>query len=100
MAPEHLLQRIGYLADRGLGAGCRNGAFEQVAGPCLRASRQRVKGALHRGLVALGLEPGKLLELLTAHGAVVDLEDADVGVFSGPILVDADNGLAAGVDAS
>ena len=95
MAAIDLLQRVGDLADGRLGPGGTNGAFEKVAFACLGAFGERVKSRLHLCLVSLGFEPLELVELLAADGAVVDLEDGDVGVAVLPVFVHADDGLAA-----
>ena len=60
---------------------------------------QRVQRVLARLLVALRAQPPQLLDLLGADGGVVDLEDVDLLVGLHAVLVDADDRLAAGVDA-
>src|SRR3546814_12515061 len=49
--------------------------------------------------VAPGAQPLQLLQLSLAHPGVVDLQDLDVVGVVDPVLVDADDGLPAGVDA-
>ncbi len=100
VAAIDLLEGIGNLADGRHGAGGRDGALEQISLACLSAFGERVKSAGDRLLVALGPEPLQLVELLAAHGAIVDLEDGDVGLAVGPVFVHADDGLAAGIDAA
>ena len=108
VAAEHLLERGADLADRGVGAGGVDRQLEQVL---LQARRpgvvdrgaggggQRAQGVVARALVALGAQALELGELLGPHRRVVDLEDVDLVDAVGPEHVDADDGLAAGVDA-
>ncbi len=98
MAAVDLLHGIGNFADAGLGARRLDGEVEQVA-VAARAFGQRVERRLRRLLVALGPQPLQLGDLLLAHGLVVDLEDVDLGLVVDAVLVDADDGLLAAVDA-
>jgi hypothetical protein len=60
----------------------------------VRAARAAGTAAFRRGGAQL-LQP---LDLRLAHGGVVDLEDLDRRLLFEPVLVDADDGLLAGVD--
>ena len=53
----------------------------------------------HRLRIALALEALQLADLALAHGLVVDLQHLDLGLVGHLELVDADDGLGAGVDA-
>ena len=103
--PVHLLQGVGDLADGGLGAGRVHGERQQVAlqaaaaRAALGRAGQRAQRVLAGGLVALLAQPPQLVDLLGAHRGVVDLEHVDLLVGLDPVLVDADDRLASGVDA-
>ena len=107
VAAEHRLHRRGDLADRGVrpGGGDRQG--EQVGvgiagravGDEAGGGGQAGEGVVAGRLIALGPQPIELGDLLGAHRRVVDLEHLDVVGDVGAEDVDADDGLAAGVDA-
>ena len=70
--------------------------------PCPAAAavrRRRRQRGVGRRLVALGPQPAQLLGLFGAHRGVVDPADVERVVVGRPVLVDADDRLAAGVDA-
>jgi hypothetical protein len=69
VAAEHLLHRVGDLADGGPGAGRLDAQREQVAVAALGPCAQRRQGIVARGLVALGADPRELGDLLGQHGS-------------------------------
>ena len=106
MPAVDLLQRVGDLADRGLGAGRVDREREQVA---VEASRlpaprsadvgQRLERAAYVVVVALGAQPLELGDLLAVDVVVVDPEHVELVLGGEPVGVDADDLLGAGVDA-
>ncbi len=98
MAREHLLHRVGDLADRRPGADRVDRQLEQV-GVAGRALGQPLQRLLHASVVARLAQLPEAGDLLFAHGGVVDGADLDVVVAVGPILVDADDDLFTLVDA-
>ena len=96
MAREDLLQRVRDFAHGGHRARGVDGELEQVrpaGGALRRAARRRPPWG------RAPPEPLELGDLLLAHLAVVDFQDLDRGVVGGAELVDADDRLAAAVDA-
>ena len=103
MTTVDLLQCIRDLTDAGLCPGGVDREREQVVVQI--AARSTLCGRGEAGesclaglLVALGAELLELGDLLGPHAGVLDLEDLDLLVLFHDVLVDADDGLAAGVD--
>ena len=101
MPAVHLLQRVGDLADGGLGPGRVDRQREQVVAQTV-LTRRTVRGrgpgqfgqrGLRRRLVAFGAQLRQLGDLLGAHPAVLDLEHLDLVVLVDPVLVDPDHRL-------
>ncbi|GAA3310010.1 hypothetical protein GCM10020295_75970 [Streptomyces cinereospinus] len=98
--PYTFFQGVGDLSDGGFGAGGVHGEFQQVAvAVAVGGAGEGVECVLAGGLVAFRAQPSQLFDLLGAYGGVVDLQDLDLLVGRGAVLVHADHGLAAGVDA-
>ena len=96
---EHLLHRVGDLADRRPGA--RRLDRELRAG-CRRSPRRSVSAssaARTRSRVALGLHACEPFELRAPHFGVVDVARVDRRFVGELVLVDADDHLVAAVDA-
>ncbi len=82
VAAEHLLHRVGNLADGGLGARRLDRQRQQVAVAVAGAARQRRQRGLDVLLVALGLRSRVSLSICSrAHRGVVDLEHVDRASF-------------------
>ena len=95
---ERLLQGQGDLADGGLRPRRLDGKLQEI-GPASRAFGERRQRGLRRLLVPLGAEALKLFDLPRAHRRGVDFQHADVSLDGRRVDVDADHGLAAGIDA-
>ena len=110
MPPVYLLQRIGDLADRGLGPGRIDSQCQQiVAKPGLirpaagRASgrgrtRQLGQGGVDDGLIPICPQLFQFGQLLGSHAAVLDLEYLDLLILFDLVLVHPDDGLDTGID--
>ena len=94
------LQRVRYLAHRRLGARGVDRGLEQVPGTLRRTGRvgQGLERPRELVVVTLVAQPGQLLGLLTPDVGVVDLEYVQLVLGVEPVLVDADQRLATGVD--
>ena len=99
MAAEHLFQRQRNFADGRLRARRIDGEREQIAVAAVGGARERIERVLQRRRIALGFQPLQLLDLLRAHGGIVDLQHFDRRFVGRLIFVDADDRLMAGVDA-
>ena len=67
--------------------------------PVFAVSVSAAERRRHRLRIALALEALQLGDLALAHALVVDLQHLDLGLVGDAVLVDADDGLRAGVDA-
>ena len=106
VAPVDLLQRIGDLADGGLGPRRVDGQRQQVVAQPVLTARPWHRGPVNSASAASTAASSRsarscsqLGDLLGAHPAVLDLEHLDLVVLVDLVLVDADHRLLAGVDA-
>ena len=98
VAAVDLLEREADLADGAAGAGGVDRELEQVAGSRARGVVQGLEAHGDAGSVAAGADLGETLDLVDAHGRVVDRQHLDRRLVLQAELVDADNDLGARVD--
>ncbi len=99
MPRVHLLQRIGNLTDGCTSPNCIDRKRKKILGIAVRGRGERFQCFLTPVLLTLPAHPLQAFDLAVSNRRIIDIENLDLRVISGHILVDTDNHILTAVDA-